>query len=365
MKKNITIIYPDNTIHNVVVTRVDETLDGRILITYFDNERECFTEIVNINGVWHKNPDHGYFPPESELMPYNPILNDQIINSLPNKMYSINNKPYKQATQMASSGGTIPPTPPLPPKNKKDEEIKIQFPIPKPKEKKDTVKQIKKDQYIDIYIVMLDKGENVEFYNIQKMINDLLQGKPLDNYPIYKYGKSDMDNSYAFNYIMPFLTKSNRLQIAKIIQQNKMIRINSELIKECLIPDTNIRLNFAYCRDKDFYNNIISRSKLIIPDKNAPIVPINSTKTTSFGFDNHIRIEEEKSNNNEIRDLLEAISNRTLKAKFIGNSPVYSKSELENISKNIKNVLNILRNEKLNEMFDKNNHTENGNSYRK
>lgn len=85
--RNITIKYPDGTLHSISVYRVDRTRDGRVIISYYDNTNsgeDSFTEIRLYDGEWQKVPSHGEWSEYSEqFLPFNQQYSDQIIMSLP------------------------------------------------------------------------------------------------------------------------------------------------------------------------------------------------------------------------------------------------------------------------------------------
>ena len=312
--RRITIIYPDGVPHNVIATRVDVTLDGNILLTYFDNGVECFTEIVNVNGTWCKSPGITYFPSVNELRPYDPMYSNNIIYSLPNVMHSISNilsrtRPVAQP-QMAQQVQTVDPPPPYRPKEKE-----VIRPMPKkpPKEKAlvEEINNTPSNPVFNYYVVLYDDGQYTYFHELQNLIDDLNNNRSFNTYPIYEYELNSRKDSYEFNdalySIKHYSDNKTYLRmvaraISRVIELNR-IRKHADRIKE-ISPSVNIggrdftiRVNFAYCIDEDFYQDVVSRSAQIIPDENH-----NQISPRSY---------------ESVRVLLEYISNEQLKANFI------------------------------------------------
>lgn len=88
-KREIQIRYPDdNRLHSILVYRVDRTSDGRIVISYYDitdGNIDSYSEIVNNNGEWMKNPEHLDWD-TYEFIEFDPLFNNSVINSLPDKI---------------------------------------------------------------------------------------------------------------------------------------------------------------------------------------------------------------------------------------------------------------------------------------
>ena len=63
------IKYPDGVIHNVNATSLKKAFNRKtgkieLILEYTDytmNSQECFTPVMNIDGIWYKNKDHGEF----------------------------------------------------------------------------------------------------------------------------------------------------------------------------------------------------------------------------------------------------------------------------------------------------------------
>ena len=89
LKREIQIRYPsDNSLHSILVYQADMTSDGRIVISYYDitdGNSDSYSEIVNVNGEWMKNPEHLDWD-AYEFIEFDPSFNSSVINSLPDKM---------------------------------------------------------------------------------------------------------------------------------------------------------------------------------------------------------------------------------------------------------------------------------------
>ena len=89
IKREIQIRYPDdNRLHSIIVYQVDRTSDGRIVISYYDitdGNIDSYSEIVNNNGEWMKNPEHLDWN-AYEFIEFDPLFNNSVINSLPDKI---------------------------------------------------------------------------------------------------------------------------------------------------------------------------------------------------------------------------------------------------------------------------------------
>ena len=88
IKREIQIRYPDdNRLHSIIVYQVDRTSDGRIVISYYDitdGNIDSYSEIVNNNGEWMKNPEHLDWN-AYEFIEFDPLFNNSVINSLPDQ----------------------------------------------------------------------------------------------------------------------------------------------------------------------------------------------------------------------------------------------------------------------------------------
>lgn len=90
--KNISLVYPDRTIHNVLSLYVLETTDGKYVFNYFDvtdggEFLPSYTELSFINGEWCKNPFQKKYE-EYDFKPFDEKLSNRIISELPTMMYS-------------------------------------------------------------------------------------------------------------------------------------------------------------------------------------------------------------------------------------------------------------------------------------
>lgn len=80
------IKYPDGVIHNVNATSLKKAFNRKtgkieLILEYTDytmNSQECFTPVINIDGIWYKNKDH------SEFMDYEfGIKQKNLLNLMP------------------------------------------------------------------------------------------------------------------------------------------------------------------------------------------------------------------------------------------------------------------------------------------
>lgn len=87
--RNLSIVYPDQKIHNIIAEHVQETEDGRFVLTYLEFVGKMltqkYTEIHFIDGEWSKKPfdlDYSRY----SFKPFDKTLSDAIINQLPEKL---------------------------------------------------------------------------------------------------------------------------------------------------------------------------------------------------------------------------------------------------------------------------------------
>ena len=117
MRKNMSISYPDGSIHNVIVTQADVTKNGHIVICYYDitdGMRAAFSEIIKEDDQYYKNPNHHeweYYV--NRFQPFDREISDFIVGSLPDKLGLYNKTANKPE---------LPPDP-INIKNNKDNEV--------------------------------------------------------------------------------------------------------------------------------------------------------------------------------------------------------------------------------------------------
>lgn len=92
-KRQLQIKYPDrypgdNNWHTVLVYRADLTKDGRVVISYYDltdNNTDSFSEIINVNGEWLKNPNHLEWQ-DYDFSDFDLLFSNSTINALRDKI---------------------------------------------------------------------------------------------------------------------------------------------------------------------------------------------------------------------------------------------------------------------------------------
>ncbi len=84
MRKRVKIVDSSNVSREAIVYRVDITMGGTIVISYYDienNNTNSFSEIIYRDGTWCKTPYHLKWE-EYVFRPYNEEISNEIINEL-------------------------------------------------------------------------------------------------------------------------------------------------------------------------------------------------------------------------------------------------------------------------------------------
>lgn len=87
--KNMSIAFPDGSIHPIIAQYIQVTKNGKYILNYLERKYNMlvpsFTEIIKVNNEWGKNPFHDDYD-EYEFEEFDSELSNQIMSELPNSM---------------------------------------------------------------------------------------------------------------------------------------------------------------------------------------------------------------------------------------------------------------------------------------